>query len=282
MKKAILVVSFGTTHEDTRRLTIDRIEERIGESFPGYEIRRAFTAHKIIDVLKRRDGIKVDTPEEALEKLKAEGFKEILVQPLHIIPGEEYDYVKLVVESFKTSGAFERIQLGRPALYFKGIEEDIPDDYSIMVEAVSELIPGEGAAVFMGHGSSHPANACYSCLQNVFYDKGFNSVYIGNVEGYPTIEDVIRLLKRDEVRETTLIPLMLVAGDHAKNDMAGDEEDSWKSLLEGEGFKVNICLRGLGELKTFQDIYIKHIEDIMEGRYAAHGKTKKGMGKGVK
>lgn len=277
MKKAILVVSFGTTHEDTRKLTIDRIEERVKENFRHYEVRRAFTAHKIIKVLKERDGIHEDTPEEALEKLKNEGFTEIIVQPLHLIPGEEYDYITAVVNKYKEEGSFEKIVLGRPALYFKGIEEHIPDDYEIFVDSLEEILNEYRNVVFMGHGSVHPANACYPCIQSVLRDKDYENAYIGTVEGYPIIDDVVRWLKKDGINEITLVPLMLVAGDHAKNDMAGDEEDSWKNILEGEGIKADICLRGLGEFKKFQDIYLQHIQDAIEGKYEGLGKTKKGF-----
>lgn len=277
MKKAILVVSFGTTYEDTRKLTIDRIEERVKESFKDYDKRRAFTAHKIIKVLKERDGIHEDTPEEALEKLKNEGFTEIIVQPLHLIPGEEYDYITAVVNKYKEDGSFEKIVLGRPALYFKGIEQHIPDDYEIFVDSLEEILNEYRNVVFMGHGSVHPSNACYPCLQSVLRDKDYENAYIGTVEGYPTIDDVVRWLKKDDIKEVTLVPLMLVSGDHAKNDMAGDEEDSWKNILEGEGIKADICLRGLGEFKKFQDIYLQHIQDAIEGKYEGLGKTKKGF-----
>lgn len=282
MKKAILAVSFGTTHADTRSLTIDKIEDKIRNTFEGYEVRRAFTAHQIIKVLRERDGLIIDTPEEALNKLREEGYSEVIVQPLHLIPGEEYEYIKLVVHNYRHDGCFERIVLGRPALHFKGIEDSIPDDYDILIQSIKEIIPEDETVIFMGHGSAHPANASYSCLQNVFGDKGYDNVYIANVEGYPTIENIINKIKKRNYSEVTLIPLMLVAGDHAKNDMAGEDEDSWKNLLEKEGYKVRICLRGLGELDSFQNIYVNHIEDAIEGRYLTLGKTKKGMRKGVK
>lgn len=275
MKKAILLVSFGTTHMDTRKKTIDVIEERVKDRFCDYEVRTAFTSYIIIKRLKHRDGIVELTPEEALDKLLEDGFKEVIVQPLHIIPGEEYDYIKSVVAYYSNQGAFKKLELSRPALYFKGIEEELPDDYSIFVNAVKEHIPKKGVVLFMGHGSVHYSNACYSCLQNVFTDLGYEDVYIANVEGYPTLDNIINKLKRKNVKCLTLLPLMLVAGDHAKNDMAGDEEDSWKNILINEGIEVKIILRGLGELTEFQDIYLKHIEDCIDEKYKNIGKTKK-------
>jgi sirohydrochlorin cobaltochelatase len=275
MKKAILVVSFGTTYKDTRELTIERIEERVRETFKDYEVRRAFTAHIIIKILKERDGIIEFTPEEALDKLIEEGYSEVIVQPLHLIPGAEYDYVKAVVHRFKNKKAFEKLTLGRPALFYKGEEEGRPDDYGILVDAIEGTIPKDKAVVYMGHGTIHHANACYPCLQSVIDDHGYEKVYVGTVEGYPTLQDIIRRLNKDEIKEVTLMPLMLVAGDHAKNDMASDEEDSWKTVLQNQGIKVNIYLHGLGEITKFQDIYLDHIRDVIENRYEGLGKTKK-------
>lgn len=273
MKKAILVVSFGTTHMDTMKVTIEKIENRIKNEFIDYTIKRAFTAHKIIKILKNRDNIIINTPKQALEELKLQGFEEVIVQPLHIIPGEEFDYVRLVVEKYKDS--FKKICLGRPALYFQSAEDNIPDDYKIFIDAINDVLDKKNNIVFMGHGTVHYANACYGCLQSVLQDLGKERVYIGTVEGYPTIENVISKLKKDNINAVTLMPLMLVAGDHAKNDMASDEENSWKSILENVGFKCNIYLHGLGELDKFQKIYIDHIKDAIKGTYSSIGKTKK-------
>lgn len=274
--KAILVVSFGTTYKETRELTIESIEEHIADRFGDYEIRRAFTSHMIINVLKKRDGIYINTPEEALEKLCEEGYKEVIVQSLHIMPGEEYDYVNKVVKAFNKRKAFERLVLGRPILYFKGDAEAIPDDYSKAVEAIKLQLPENSATVLMGHGTPHPANACYACLQQVLRDKDLNNVYIGTVEGYPTLRNIIDNLKKDSVKEVTLMPFMIVAGDHCMNDMASEEEDSWKSTLEREGFKVNLYLHGLGENPIIKDIFAQHVEDTALDRYKNIGKTKKG------
>lgn len=274
--KAILVVSFGTTYEETRRLTIESIENFIGKKFKEYEIRRAFTSHMIIGVLKERDSIYIDTPEEALEKLAEEGYKEVIVQSLHIMPGEEYDYVASVVNNFSNRKVFGRIVLGRPILHFKGNGNEIPDDYSQIVEALKLQLPEKGAVVFMGHGTPHPSNASYACLQVVFRDNGMDNVYIGTVEGYPTLRNVINNLRRDAVKEVMLMPLMIVAGDHCMNDMASEEEDSWRSILEREGFKVNLYLHGLGENPKVKEIFASHVEDAILDRYKNIGKTKKG------
>ena len=281
MKKAILVVSFGTTHEDTMNLTIGKIENIIKEQFQDFEVRRAFTAHGVINVLKKRDGIHVDTPEEAFERLMEEGYEEVFVQPLHIIPGLEFDYIKLIAHKYDKRGNFKKIMVGRPALYFKGFDEEAPDDYQIFIDAIEKTINKKDNFIFMGHGTLHFANACYSCLQNVLEDNGYKNTFIGNVEGYPTIDDVINWVNKNIIKEATLMPLMLVAGDHAKNDMASDEEDSWKSILESHGVKVNIYLHGLGEIEEFQEIYINHLIDAIEEKYTDTGKNKKGRRKSL-
>lgn len=279
MKKAILVVSFGTTHEDTRKVTIDAIEERIKNTFVDYDIRRAFTSHIILKVLKSRDNFHVDTPEEALEKLKNEGYAEVIVQPLHVIPGVEFDYINNVVNSYKTSKAFEKIVVGRPLICFKGEEDNVPDDYSIMVDAISKQLTEkskDSTVILMGHGTNHIANAVYCCFESVLRDRGFKNVHVATVEGYPTLDRVIPNIIDEIGTDIVLMPLMLVAGDHAKNDMAGEDEDSWKSILESKGFKVKIHLHGLGEIIEIQDVYIQHIKDVISENFKNVGKTHKG------
>lgn len=276
MKKAILVVSFGTTHEDTRKVTIDAIEEKIKHTFVDYDMRRAFTSHIILKVLKNRDNIHVDTPEEALEKLKNEGYNEVIVQPLHVIPGVEFDYINNVVNRYKEDKVFKNIMVGRPLICFKGEEEGVPDDYSVMVEALSKQLPKRDIVILMGHGTNHIANAVYCCFESVLRDRGFKNVHVATVEGYPTLDRVIPNVIAEGVKEVTLMPLMLVAGDHAKNDMAGKDEDSWKSILEAEGFKVKIYLHGLGENTDVQDIYIQHIKEVINENFKNVGKTHKG------
>ncbi|HHY03772.1 MAG TPA: sirohydrochlorin cobaltochelatase [Thermoanaerobacterales bacterium] len=257
-KKGILVVSFGTSYADTRKVTIEACEEKIAASFPDYEVRKAFTSDIIIKKLKERDNIEIDNPEQALNKMKEDGFTEVIVQPLHIIPGIEYEEVLAAVDNFKDS--FKEITVGRPILY--GIE-----DYKVAVEALKQQLPElnkDQAVILMGHGTNHPANACYSCLQSVLDDEGL-SVFVGTVEGYPEIDDVIAKLKQNNIKEVTLMPYMVVAGDHASNDMAGDEEDSWKNILKKEGFVVNIYLHGLGENAGYQDIYVQRVQDCIDG-----------------
>ncbi|NLP42359.1 MAG: sirohydrochlorin cobaltochelatase [Veillonellaceae bacterium] len=268
-KKAILVVSFGTTFPETRKLTIESVENKIQAVFPDYEVRRAFTSRIIIKRLAERDGIQVDTERQALERLKAEGYKEVIVQPLHIEAGAEYEKVRSIVNSYEQSKAFDKISLGRPMLYYMGQEEK-PDDYATAIKAVQTQFPELGrreAVVFMGHGGVHPSNAAYAVLQMKMADASLNNVFVYTVEGYPTFERVIDKLKENKIKKVTLMPFMLVAGDHANNDMAGDEDDSAKAQLLKAGFKVDTYVHGLGENSAIQDIYVQHVKDVIEQTY---------------
>ena len=254
MKKAVLVVSFGTSYHETRKKTIEACERKISENLEGYDFYRAFTSNMIINKLKKRDNMFIDNPVEALQKLADAGYEEVVVQTLHIICGEEYNKLKEQVESFRPK--FKRIALGRPLL-------TTIEDYKETVEAVRkqlEVIKPDEAIVFMGHGTTHESHSAYPALEYMFRDNDMN-VYIGTVEGYPEIEQVIKKLKADNIKTVDVLPFMLVAGDHATNDIAGDEEDSWKSILEKEGFKVNIHLQGLGEYPAIQDKFVNHALD---------------------
>ena len=273
MKKAILVVSFGTSYLDTLEKTIEKAKKQIRDKFSEYDIYRAFTSHMIIKKLKEKYEIFVDTPEEILEKLYEAGYEEVIMQPLHMIPGEEFIYINKIAEVFKEK--FEVLKVGRPIFYYQGIEE-LPQDYSLFIEATKELYEENNAVVLMGHGTAHPSNSVYGCLQAVFEDEGYENVFVTTVEGYPNFENVISRLKRKNISEVTIAPLMVVAGDHARNDMASDDEDSLKSVLEAEGIKVNVHLKGLGENEKFNELYINRIDDLINNRYVGVGQTKKG------
>ncbi|WP_133015675.1 sirohydrochlorin cobaltochelatase [Clostridium cuniculi] len=273
MKKAILVVSFGTSYLDTLEKTIEKAEKQIRDTFSEYDIYRAFTSHKIIKKLQEKYEIFIDTPEAMLEKLYDSGYEEIIMQPLHMIPGEEFIYINKIAEIFKEK--FEVLKVGRPIFYYQGIEE-LPQDYSLFIEATKELYEENNAVVLMGHGTAHPANSVYGCLQAVFEDEGYENVFVTTVEGYPNFENVISRVKKKNISEVTLAPLMVVAGDHARNDMASDDEGSLKSMLEAEGIKVNVYMKGLGENEKFNKLYINRIDDLINDRYVGAGQTKKG------
>lgn len=274
-KKAILVVSFGTTYADTRKLTTEAVEDKIRTAFPDYEVRHAFTSRIIIKKLADRDGLKYDTEKQALDKLKAEGYKEIVVQPLHIEAGEEYEKLMRVVTQYEKS--FDKITVGRPLLYYTGQEGEKPDDYLLAIKALQSQFPQLGkneAVALMGHGGVHPSNTAYAAFQMKLQDAGLKNTFVFTVEGYPTVENLIEKLKANKIKKVTLMPMMLVAGDHANNDMAGDDKDSFKSQLIAAGFQVEAYIHGLGENPGIQDIYVQHTKDAVDNKYKERGTDK--------
>jgi len=272
MKKAILVVSFGTTHEDALKNSIEKIENMIKEEFKGYDVYRAFTSHMIINKIKKRDNICIHNPSEALEDLLARGYEEVLVQPLHIIAGEEFDYINGMGNLYKEK--FKKIRVGRPILCYQGNGE-VPKDYSQFIKTIKDEFKGEESIVLFGHGTAHPSNAAYGMLQTVLFDEGYENVFVATVEGYPNVDSMLNRLKKQNIKKTKLMPLFTVCGDHAKNDMAGSEDDSLKSRLESEGIEVSLHMNGLGQNEKFDALYIRRIYDLIEDRYINLGKTKK-------
>lgn len=250
MKQAILVISFGTSYKETREKNIGAIEKAIQNAFPKYEVRRAFTSGMIIKILKKQ-GIMVDTVEQALAHLKEEGFQKVICQPTHIMHGFEYDGIVAAAAPFQKQ--FDQLVVGTPLL-------SAQEDYKQAVQTLGELVPREpgDALVLMGHGTGHPANACYAALEYAFHDAGYKNVFVGTVEGYPDLEAVKRRLRESGAQRVFLTPFMVVFGDHAANDMAGDEEDSWKKQLEKEGCRVQILLKGLGEYPGIVNQYVQH------------------------
>lgn len=257
-KKAILVVSFGTSYNETRKRTIGALEKAIGQAYPAWEVRRAFTSQMIINKLAKRDQIKIDNVGEALERLAAEGVDELYVQPTHVMNGMEYDEVVEEVE--RCGDRFSSVVMGSPLL-------TTAEDYDAVVEAlIGEYAPAEREAlVLMGHGTEHHADAAYAALDYHFKAAGHDNVFVGTVEGYPSLDDVLGMLEKREYDKVILAPLMVVAGDHATNDMASDEEDSWKRLLSAAGYAVECRLKGLGEIPAIREIYVDHLRAAAEG-----------------
>ncbi|MBN2899241.1 MAG: sirohydrochlorin cobaltochelatase [Clostridia bacterium] len=258
-KQAILLVSFGTSYEDTRALTIDALEDKYKEAYPDYEVLEAFTSQIIIDLLKERDHIEIYNVEEAFNYLKDNKFAHVVVQPTLIMNGAEYDEMLAVVEAEKEN--FVELKLGNPLLSQSEDYEAVVE--SLRVEIEPKMATENEAVVFMGHGTHHFANATYPALEYYFHDAGMKNVFIGTVEGYPTVDDVIERLNENGITKVTLYPFMLVAGDHATNDMSGDEEGSWKTMLKKEGFEVETVLRGLGEDAGVQALYLEHTEEAI-------------------
>lgn len=259
-KDAIVILSFGTTYKDTRAKTIDATAKAISAAHPGVKVVTAFTSHIVIKHIKENEG-KSDyqTPEEVLNQLKREGYTRIELVPLSVIPGIEYKYDVALFHEYKTQ--FKKMTLATPLMYWQG-QENQSDDVTEVMEAMNFPAYKKGTAIMlMAHGTPDPSNAYYSVIQNKLRAMKRDDVHIYTVEGWPTLEDVAGRLKMHKVENIILIPMMMVAGDHANNDMAGDEEDSHKKILQGMGFKVETRLQGLGENQNIRNIYVKHANE---------------------
>ena len=259
VKPAILVVSFGTSFNDSRHITIGAIESAIREKFPDYDVRRAFTSQIIIDKLKERDGVVIDNVEEALDRLVADKVQEIVVQPTHLMNGYEYDDLVKAVESYKDK--FKKVALGEPLL-------SSDDDYYKVIAALASVSEryddGKTALVFMGHGTEAESNKVYSTLQDKLTAEGKKNYFIGTVEATPSIEDVLKGVKAAGLKKAVLRPLMVVAGDHANNDMADLEDpESWASQLTAAGIEVECVLEGLGQIVEIDELYAAHAADAI-------------------
>lgn len=259
-KTAILVVSFGTSYNDSREATIGAIEEAITKAFPDYEVRRAFTSQIIIDKLKERDGLEIDNVEEALDRAVADGITTLVVQPTHLMDGYEYTDLADALKDYEDK--FDQVVLGDPLLTGDG-------DFDAVIKAITEKTAsyddGETAICFMGHGTEADSNGIYAKMQDKLTEAGYENYYIGTVEAEPTLDDVIAAInEKGTYKKVVLEPLMVVAGDHANNDMAGDEEDSWKTIITGEGYEVECILEGLGQISAIQDIYVAHTQAAVD------------------
>ncbi len=254
-KKTILVVSFGTSYNENRALTLDAIEEAVAKRYPDWDVRRAYTAQTIIDILEKRDGLKIDNVIEAMERLVSDGVKELVIQPTLVMPGYEYD--DIVNEVTPYLDKFEKVAIGKPLIYYN-------EDYDAVVDALVSAIPEIGkedtAVVLMGHGSHHFANATYAALDYILHAKGYENVFVGTVEGVPTIDQVIANVTAFGAKKVIQYPFMIVAGDHANNDMAGDEEDSWTTLFTKAGFEVENRLVGLAQNEAIVEMILTHLE----------------------
>lgn len=255
VKPVILVVSFGTSYDDNRDLSIGAVEADITAAFPEYEVRRAFTAQTVIDILGDRNDLDIDNVTEAMDRLVADGVTKVVIQPTHVMNGAEYDDVMAEIAPY--ADKFEVMAVGAPLL-------TTHEDYEAVIEALLADNENAGSAdtalVYMGHGTHHFANATYSQLEAMMHAEGYENAFVGTVEGFPTLEVVQSQVTAYGAKKIVLMPLMVVAGDHASNDMAGDEEDSWKVILTDAGFEVECVLEGLGQNAGIRAIYIDHIK----------------------
>ena len=251
----LLVVSFGTSFNDSRRLTIGAIENVLESAFPDFSVRRGFTANIIIDHVQRRDGILIDDVKNALDRAVENGVRTLVVQPTHLMNGFEYN--DIVDEVAQYSDAFEKVVFGEPLLTS---DDDFRRVEKAIVDWTSGYDDGKTAICFMGHGTEAESNGIYSKMQNLLTADGYGNYFIGTVEAEPSLEDVVKSVKNGDYERVVLEPLMVVCGDHAFNDMAGDEPDSWKSAFEAEGYEVECIMRGLGENADIQQIYVDHAQ----------------------
>ena len=259
-KPVILVISFGTSYNDSRDVTIGAIEQDIQAAYPDYEVRRAFTSQIIIDKLKERDALEIDNVTQAMDKLVADGVKELYIQPTHVMMGFEYDDVVAEVAPYKDK--FDVFKMGAPLLTHIEDYERVADALLADNEHVGSA---DTALVFMGHGTEHPYNAAYSQMVNIMHTKGYENAFLGTVESYPTVDDIIAQATAYGAKKVILQPFMVVAGDHANNDMAGEEEDSWATMFKAAGFEVESKIEGLGQNAAIRQIYVDHLKAAMEG-----------------
>ena len=275
----LLVVSFGTSFNDSRVADIKGIEDALQAAYPDWSVRRAFTAQIIINHIQARDGEKIDNMTQALDRAVANGVKNLVVQPTHLMHGAEYDEMCEAIEAYKDQ--FESVSIAEPMLGEVGSDATVINaDKEAVAKAITAAAVSEAgfesleaakdagtAFVFMGHGTAHVAKVTYSQMQTQMQNLGYENVFIGTVEGEPeetACEAVIEAVKAAGYTNVVLRPLMVVAGDHANNDMAGSEEDSWKTMFEAAGFTVDCQIHGLGEIADVQALYVAHTKAAID------------------
>lgn len=256
-KTGILLVSFGTSYAEAQ-VALDNIDEEVKKNFPEIEVRWAFTSNIIRRKLAKQ-GRHVDSPAEAIAKMGNDGFTKLAVQSLHIIPGVEYESLKKTVDAFnQIPKGVKQLALGKSLLY----EHDNIKELCSKLERGFPTTRLDDAIVLMGHGTFHQSNIYYPGVQYYLWQLS-TRYFMGTVEGYPNLDDVLFSLKKQKIKRIWLMPFMSVAGDHARNDMAGDDADSWKSILEAEGYEVKPLLKGLAEQDDIVNIWINHLKDAL-------------------
>ena len=255
----LLVVSFGTSYNDNRRETIGAIEQAMQKAFLDYSVRRGFTSQIIIDHVNKRDGEKIDNVTEALDRAVDNGVKTLVVQPTHLMNGLEYTDLKDELATY--SDSFEKVVLGQPLLTS---DDDFQKVMNAIVDVTKEYDDGETAICFMGHGTEADSNSVYTKMQETLKAAGHDNYFVGTVEATPSLDDVIAAVKEGGYKKVVLRPLMIVAGDHANNDMAGDEDGSWKTEFEKAGFEVTTIVEGLGSVPAIQDLFVAHAQAAID------------------
>lgn len=255
MKEGIIIVSFGTSYEEAEKKGIKPVEEYLWAQFPQYPFYSAYTSKTIKRILEMR-GRSVFNLEEALDECGKNGAERIYIQPTHLLYGEEYEKIQETARLYK--GQFLNVKLGLPLL---GGTEDIKEVLSAVYKRY-RAEDGE-ALVLMGHGTGHFSNTLYAACDYMAKESGFQNMYVGCVEAYPLVNVVCEQVVRDGFKKAVLLPFMLTAGDHAVNDMAGEEKGSWRRVFEEAGIQTKIILKGLGELEPVKKLYAKHLEALL-------------------
>lgn len=251
-KKAVLLISFGSSYKETCEKNIDPLAEMIRKSYPEYPLYQAWSSNIIRRKIEKRDQLHIDSIQEAMERMRADGVEDVIVQPTHIINGIETEEMEKIVLGKKEK--FHSISIGKPLLTSQ------EDCEKVMETLVNEWkLPKDEMLVLMGHGTEHYANFVYSAMNYQLSEAGINNIILGTVEGYPTIENVVSMVKKRNPGKVILAPFMFVAGDHARNDMAGDGEESWKNRLEKEGYQTECVIRGLGEYEGIRELFLEHL-----------------------
>ena len=276
-QKLLLAVSFGTSFADTREKTIGAIERRIAERFPDCTIQRCFTSRMIRKKLLERDGLIIDSPEQAMQNAQEKGIRQLIVQPLYLMHG--FEHRRLMETIREAASSFDKLKVGKPLL-------SVDADFCTMADAIRRNLPApepDTAVVLMGHGNEKkkkpiPAdakaerlsardihdNAVFAVLQQTLRDTGADNYFVATVEGEPEISEILPMIKERGFRKVILAPFMVVAGDHARNDLAGEDEDSWKNIFTRSGFQVETVLRGIGEWEEVQDLFAAHAAQCIE------------------
>lgn len=257
-KKAILVVSFGSSYKDTREKTINKIEKDIEAAYPDYKVYRAFSSLGILQRLKANEELYVCSVKEALNEIIDEGIEELIVQPTYIINGKEnHRMLELLTEHKRY---FDKVYVGSPLL-------NTIEDYQKVVQAFVKELPEmqeDEAVVCMGHGTEHFMSISYAAMDYMFKDAGFEGIYVATLEAYPNITSVMKLLAKKQYKKVKIVPFMLAAGHHVKKDMVEKAEASWKSKLEKSGYEVSCTLKGLGEYEAIRALYVEHVKEAEE------------------
>ena len=258
-EQELLVLSFGTSYNDSRRLTVGAIENDLESAFPDFSVRRGFTSNIIIDHVNKRDNVLIDDVDAAMNRAVDNGVKNLVVQPTHLMHGLEYD--ELVKEVGNYADAFDQVVFGEPLL---SSDDDFAKVEKAITEWTADYDDGKTAICFMGHGTEADSNEVYQKMQDLLTKDGYTNYFVGTVEATPSLEDVLAKVQAGDYERVVLEPLMVVAGDHANNDMAGDEDGSWKKTFEDAGYQVECLVRGLGENEAIRQIYVEHAQAAID------------------